>query len=266
MDSDPEVEWPFILSGSSGPLICLIHGFLGNKNDWSVVTGELSENSRCISYDLPGHGSNLAPHGINDTSSAIKELDEQRHLSFREPWHVVGYSMGGRFALQYALMFPKNVLSLTLISSSPGIDDDEAREKRRKDDAAWAAKAQMMPASAFIEEWYGQPVFNSLISKPALREKILASRLDYRPRQMAQILQNWGQGNVPSMWNRLSEIQCPVQIVIGSEDKMYAYHAARMRDLSRGIRVVMVDDAGHTVHLEQPGVVKASIQNFAGKT
>jgi len=265
MDSNPEIEWPYKLSGSSGPLICLIHGFLGSKNDWSLITDDLSKDARCISYDLPGHGSNLAPHGINELSSAVKELDVQRHLAFREPWHLVGYSMGGRFVLQYAMMFPQNVLSLTLISSSPGIDDDEARMKRRKDDAAWASKVQMMPASAFIDEWYEQPVFNSLASNPELKQKILASRRDFRSRQMAQILQNWGQGNVPSMWSRLPDIQCPVQVVIGREDKMYAYHATRMRDLSRSVQVVMVDDAGHTAHLEQPGVVMKCIQDFVRK-
>jgi len=266
MDSSHDVEWPGTRSGSSGPLICLLHGFLGCKDDWSGITAGLSADNRCIAYDLPGHGSNLAPHGINEMSSAIKELDVQRHLTFREPWHLVGYSMGGRFALHYALMFPQSVLSLTLISASPGIEDESVREKRRKDDAAWAVKIQMLPPSLFLDEWYRQNVFASLESNRELKEKIISSRLNYRPRQMAQIVQNWGQGNVPSMWHRITELMCPVQIIAGHDDETYLHHVARMRNLSPGAQVVMVEHAGHTVHLEQPGEIVKCIRNFTGKS
>lgn len=266
MSSGDESAWPYDLSGASGPLIGFLHGFLGQKADWSGVIAGLSGQFRCAAYDLPGHGANAAAFGINDMSTAVKELDVQRHVAFRESWHLVGYSLGGRFALHFALMFPKSVLSLTLISSSPGIEDELQREKRRKDDASWAAKAQMLAPDSFLEQWYRQPVFADLANKPALKEKLIRDRIQYRPRHMAQILQNWGQGNVPSLWQRLSEIQCPVQVVVGKDDEAYVRHLQRMRDLSPSIHGVMVEHAGHAVHLEQPGDVAAAIRQFTGKS
>jgi 2-succinyl-6-hydroxy-2,4-cyclohexadiene-1-carboxylate synthase len=68
-------------------MIVFLHGFLGQKSDWDQVIEWLPHP--CIAFDLPGHG-----------SSSI-DFDLFSQLDKLPPFHLVGYSMGGRIARQY---------------------------------------------------------------------------------------------------------------------------------------------------------------------
>src|SRR5689334_17350674 len=84
-----------------------LHGFLGNSQDWQEVASKLL--ATCIAFDLPGHGA----------SAFTEDFFLAFHQATKEfpPFHLVGYSMGGRLALQFAAKYPEKINKLTLLSA-----------------------------------------------------------------------------------------------------------------------------------------------------
>lgn len=228
-----------------------IHGFLGTGADWNVVADLLGRDA--ISLDLPGHGSNreMPPDFGGLMAWLAARLPERAHL--------VGYSMGGRIAMHYAARFPERVASLTVVSASPGIEGENLRAARRSSDAEWAEQLRTMPMPNFVSAWYAQPVFASLRKKPDLLREIMERRSSGEPDLLADALVKWGQGVVPSLWH--AQLDVPRQWIFGEQDIAYAKLARNPENPLPG-DIHIIQNAGHTVHLEQPAAVADSIRNF----
>ncbi len=73
--------------------------------------------------------------------------------------HLVGYLLGGRLALRFALNFPHRVRSLTLESASPGLIGSQERALQRQLDRERARELRIGEYAAFLEAWYRQEIF-----------------------------------------------------------------------------------------------------------
>lgn len=231
--------------------IIFIHGFLGCGDDWQSVSNQVGRDA--VIPDLPGHGSNreMPPDFGGLMAWLAARLPDRAHL--------VGYSMGGRIAMHYAVRFPERVASLIVVSSSPGIEGENLRAARRASDAAWADKLRTMPMPDFLSAWYAQPVFASLRNKPDLLREFIERRSSGEPGLLADALVKWGQGVVPSLWH--AHLDIPRRWIFGELDVAYV-KMARTPEKPLPGNIHIIKNAGHTVHLEQPAAVADSIRNF----
>ncbi|MEB3755367.1 MAG: alpha/beta hydrolase [Desulfurococcales archaeon] len=111
------VRTSYKVYGEGKPIV-LIHGLNSNKEEFSPLIPEFSRQFMVVTYDLPGHGESEAPNGlfkISDFARHLRELVEK--LNIQKP-HILGFSMGGGIALEYALSYPYNTDKLILVSSS----------------------------------------------------------------------------------------------------------------------------------------------------
>jgi 2-succinyl-6-hydroxy-2,4-cyclohexadiene-1-carboxylate synthase len=178
------------------------------------------------------------------------------------PASWAGYSMGGRMALHVALAHPEKVDRLVLISATAGIDDDGQRQARRSSDDALAARIQRDGVQTFLAAWLAQPLFASLSPDRAGLEDRLANT----PAGLASSLRLAGAGAQEPLWDRLAELRAralPVLLVAGQRDSTYCQHLQRMAAaIGPSARELIVSDAGHACHLEQPEVVAAAMREF----
>jgi len=254
-----------IREGARSPPVIFLHGFLGVKEDWRPVIHALSSNADCIAIDLPGHGELCSNVPVCEFAALVTWLDEvRRHLGLPD-WHMVGYSLGGRLALAYACVYPAQVRSLTLVSASPGIDDKNERSQRRKNDQKWALDMASSEPVDFITRWYHQPVFASLQRNPGMLSSLCTKRSHNNMQVLAEVLQKWGAGVVPSRWNDLSSLSMPVQWIAGEFDAAYVAMARRIEQVAPNVVVKIITGAGHTVQLEQPEELSHSIERFITK-
>src|SRR6185312_11669480 len=94
----------FHLAGD-GPLLVLLHGIASTADTWAPVAGGLAQSHTVLAPDLLGHGEYAT--GVRDLVAALGY----------ERATVIGHSLGGGIAMQFAYQFPERVERLVLISS-----------------------------------------------------------------------------------------------------------------------------------------------------
>ncbi len=163
---------------------------------------------------------------------------------------VVGYSMGGRLALYFALHYPKHCTKLVLESASPGLRTSAERKVRRGRDEALAARLEAEPFEDFLAQWYRLPLFGSLQHHPEALDRMLMHRRRNQPAELAQSLRQMGTGTQPSLWERLHELNIPWLALAGALDPKFAAIGEAMTAVHPQGQFVQVPHAGHNIHLE----------------
>jgi pimeloyl-ACP methyl ester carboxylesterase len=107
------------------PPLILLHGDNGSLHNWEKLVSELENDYRLISFDLPGHGLTGATPQEDYSNIAMANFTrEVIGLYDFDTVTLVGHSAGGGVALRYALMYPREVDAMVLVSSS-GMQRDE---------------------------------------------------------------------------------------------------------------------------------------------
>src|SRR5713101_2339334 len=104
-------------AGEATPVL-LVHGFGADLNSWMFTQPALAEGRRAVALDLPGHGGSTKVLDGADESTFAAVIDRALAALGIERCHLVGHSMGGGIALNFAAWQPERVASLTLIASA----------------------------------------------------------------------------------------------------------------------------------------------------
>jgi len=101
-----------------GPVVILLHGTASSLHTWDAWTQSLKKQYRVIRMDLPGFGLTGPDHNHRyEVSDDVTFLSQFLHTLNIERAHLAGSSLGGRIAWQYAMDFPEQVNSLTLMNA-----------------------------------------------------------------------------------------------------------------------------------------------------
>lgn len=246
------------------PPIVFLHGFMGSSVDWMEIVEGLSGRFFCVAVDLPGHGRSvrLASDEAYSIAGAAERVERVLDKAGIDRANVVGYSMGGRLALYFAIHFAHRCRNVVLESASPGLTSESDRIARRGVDEARAVRLETQDYGRFLEEWYRQPLFQSLERHEGLLERLITSRASNSPDELARSLRRMGTGRQPSLWDRLDAATAPVLAVAGALDGKYAEIAERMAVLMPNARAAIIPNAGHDVHAEYPAAYRDLIKNF----
>lgn len=234
--------------------VMALHGFTGDADDFAPFAEHAYDDTSWHALDLVGHGMSDAPEDVvyYTPDAHIRHLESAEQALQLKDYVLIGYSMGGRAALHYALERPDNIKALVLIGATPGLCDPDERKQRRKSDAALAEHLQHTNLEAFLDEWQETPIISTQKNiRPELRDAMLQRRKRNRHLGLANSLRGFGTGSMPILWGRLSELNIPVLLVTGSDDPKFSSIAHRMDLLMRTAQHVHLLDAGHCAHLEQ---------------
>lgn len=222
-----------------GALIVFLHGIGGNRNHWLNQLAFFSRQGyRAAAWDARGYGSSDDYEGalrFDDFSSDLARVLD--HLGETRA-HLVGLSMGGRIARNFALAHPERVSSLTLANTSPGFDaltpEEVLRfvEERRQRTPESTARLLGSRARAGAHEAL-------LASFHALHNDSYLKTLE------ASVAQD---RDAP-----LEKLAVPTLVITGDEDRVYPLELTqRMTRRIPGARLVVLEACGHLSNLEQP--------------
>ncbi len=152
-------------------------------------------------------------------------------------------------------MYPHLTRSTVLIGAHAGIADDDERARRREADDAVESRLNEIGVEAFVREWVKQPMFGDLVPT----EADLADRFRNTAPGLASSLRLAGTGAQTSLWPRLREVTAPVLAMAGERDEKFAALAEQIAVAVGHGRALLVPNADHAAHLQQPEFVMQAI-------
>ncbi len=257
----------------SHPVILFLHGFMGDRDEFQHAFTALSKLHYCVAIDLPNHGQtyvvdrvegvNLSTYQddyytIQSTASfVIKFLDFLRI----KKCCLVGYSMGGRLGLYLTIHFPQYFHKVILESASAGLRTIAERSDRLAKDRQLASDLESGDFEVFLENWYRQAIFGNLRSHPKFSQ-MLEQRLKNSPSQLANSLRNLSTGLQPSLWEKLSDCEIPLLLLVGELDTKFVQINRQIEQLCKFAQLEIVPQCSHNIHFEYPELFVERIQVF----
>uniref|UniRef100_A0A803L7K1 Mandelate racemase/muconate lactonizing enzyme C-terminal domain-containing protein n=1 Tax=Chenopodium quinoa TaxID=63459 RepID=A0A803L7K1_CHEQI len=262
-----------------GNTLLFLHGFLGTGEDWTPIMTALSGSAKCLSIDLPGHGSSIL-QSLDDSGNPTEGqslsielvaavLSQLINKISTGKVTLIGYSMGARIALYMALRFSGQIDGAVVISGSPGLRDEMERRIRAAKDDSRAQSIISFGLVPFLENWYSSDLWNSFRGHPSY-DKVVASRLEHHDiHGLAKALSGLSIGRQMPLWEDLKHCKIPLMFVVGEKDEKFksiSRNISRIMGQTTNHEVVEVSDCGHAVHLENPLALVRLLRQFLTKT
>lgn len=232
------------------PRATLLHGFLGSPADFAEVLARLAPGIACDCVAL----AELGCASVGEAARALAARLERHPCEL-----LVGYSMGGRIALELAALRPGLAPRLLLLSASPGLLDPAERARRADEDDARAAEIARDGIGPFVGRWYALPLFAPFAAHPsfsATRVRRAQGEAAFWSRAVA----GCSPGRADARWDALRARAASTVLAAGARDERYAAIAARAAETAPALRVELVPNAGHVLPLEAPGACARLIE------
>ncbi len=245
--------------------ILLLHGFTGSKEDWQFITDNLTDKFNVVTLDLIGHGGSPSPEDLSyyKLDSIYKQLLQVTDRYNLKNISLLGYSMGGRIALNFALRFPHLINNLILESTTAGIEDDNQRKEREKRDLELADFIEKNSIETFIDYWMNLDIFNTQrrFSDEKLK-KIRYKKLNNNKLGLANSLRGFSTGLMPPVYTQLKNLKKRTLLITGDLDSKYTEINKKILKLLPYGEHKIITNAGHNVHLEEPKKFIKAVNDF----
>src|SRR5438094_4884168 len=104
-------------TAGEGPVVLLIHGIAGSSQQWLDSMTLLAEDHTVVAPDLLGHGRSAKPRGDYSLGAYAAGLRDLLEVLGHPRATIVGHSLGGGIAMQFAYQYPERCERLVLVSS-----------------------------------------------------------------------------------------------------------------------------------------------------
>ena len=104
-------------TAGSGPVLLLLHGIANSSKTWEGVAPALAERFTLIAPDLLGHGESATPRGDYSLGAHASGVRDVLTALGHDRMTVIGHSLGGGIAMQFAYQFPERCERMVLVSS-----------------------------------------------------------------------------------------------------------------------------------------------------
>jgi pimeloyl-ACP methyl ester carboxylesterase len=234
-----------------GPAVLFCHGRASTHLSWCHQVVALRGDYTCVTYDLRGFGRSteeLHEPGFAAHCDDIHALLD--HLQIDKAF-LVGQSMGGFGALQFALRFPDRVRGLVLTSTPAGVNDDALVNLVRQ--------AQEAAADMPMTERVFRPRF--IETRPEMLY-IWRAQQDASPRYPRSFLDPLWYGGGPTA-EEVQSLAVPALILAAEYDNSVPVVAARrLQELLPGAQLQIAPDCGHCIYWEQPAFYNHALLDF----
>ena len=245
--------------------IFFFHGFTGSSEDWKYVLPKIDDRFNKITVDLIGHGKSDFPNdpSLYSWELMVEQINKIVNHFTEEKALLVGYSMGGRAALCYSSIYPERVLGMVLESTSPGIIDKRQKEKRIKEDDDMAAFIAANPIEEFIDMWVNKEIFTTQLRfSEAKRREIKKSKLGNNRIGLANSLYGFGTGKMPYLYDQFQNIRSRILLLSGELDTKFTSLNRSIVKKFPSAQHIIIKNAGHTIHLEEPEKFIDKVNSF----
>lgn len=254
--------WIYYETAGEGIPLVMIHAGVADNRQWNNEFAYFAQWYRVLRYDMRGYGKSEPVDGeFSHLGDLISLLD---HLEFHDPLIMMGCSMGGGIAMDFALKEPSRVKALIMVGSGPsGLElDVPTPPKFAEAEKAYNAGDLDLLAEIETQIWFDgtnrQPEqVNSTMRK--LAYEMNRNALALEARKLGKRLPD-----LPSpAADRLVDIAIPVLVIAGEHDTPYILAAAEVMETKiRSARKVIIGDAAHLPNMDHPEEFQKIVRSF----
>lgn len=242
-----------------GQPILILHGLFGFSDNWQSIAKSLSDHHLVITPDLRNHGRSphLPTHSYPEMAEDIRQFMEQQGMFSTS---IIGHSMGGKVAMQFALSHPDMVDKLVVVDIDPGQATDNHLDVFR---ALFALDFNHISSRQLAEEY-----LSNHLEDESTRQFLLKNITRNPDGSFA-----WKM-NLPVLWKHYPDILAavhgdpfdkPTLFVRGSRSNyINDRDIPLIKMLFPQAELVTIEGAGHWVHADKPAELLAVLRNFLG--
>jgi len=249
-------------TAGEGTPFMMIHAGVADRRQWNNEFEFFAQDYQVVRYDLRGYGKSEPVAGefrhLDDLVSILNALD------LHKPLIIMGCSMGGGLAMDFALTYPSRVKALIMVGSAPsGLElDVPALAKFAEAEKAYESGDLDLVAELETQIWFDGTDRTPEQVNPAMRKlayEMNRNALSLEARNLGKRLPNI---EVPA-FDRLSELKLPVLIIVGTQDTPYILAAADyMIEKLPLAQKATIDDAAHLPNMEHPHQFQNLVREF----
>ena len=255
-----------------GKPIVIAHGLYGSSDNWNTIAKQLSAKYKVILVDLRNHGQSphSSSHSYSDLADDLFELFNKLNLSQAT---LLGHSMGGKAAMQFAINHPSKLKSLIVVDISPRpYADANGYAPHAKEHLAILSALRELPLGELTSRADADAKLTTKIPSLQLRQFLLKNLDRNENDQFVWKL------NLNALWQKLPSLmggvktkdgyipskELNVLFIKGALSPYIDLEADRplINMLFPSAKIISIQDAGHWVHAEQPNLFLEAIENF----
>jgi pimeloyl-ACP methyl ester carboxylesterase len=240
----------------------MLHAGVADSRQWNNEFSLFARRYRVLRYDLRGYGKSEPVEGEFSHLKDLHALIDSLHLE--GPLILMGCSMGGGLAMNFALTDPSRVKALILVDSGPPGLELDTPELPAFEEAEKAYRAGDLDRVAEIET---QMWFDGMGREPTqvnqtmrrLVYEMNRNALSHDAKQLGVLLPDT---QIPAV-ERLNELNMPVLVIVGEHDTPYMLAAADYTvENIPSAKKVLIEDAAHLPNMDQPVQFQRILSEF----
>jgi 3-oxoadipate enol-lactonase len=241
------------VAGAGHPLV-LIHGGQMDRRMWDEQFALFSKSYRVIRYDVRGFGKSSASTNVYADENDLAALLKLLHV---DKAYIVGLSLGGRIAIDFALAHPD--MTDGIVPVAPGLSGFHFSSDPSDMDSWRAALAGdwQKVTDYWLNNDYMKPAMENPKIAPRLRQLAFENAHENLDNPLLEAALN------PPAIDRLPEIKTPTLIIVGNRDVQDIHEICGL--LYARIpyaREIVIEGSGHIVNMEQPELFNRAVLNF----
>ncbi|BBN81539.1 acyl-CoA esterase [Pseudoalteromonas sp. A25] len=242
-----------------GPNVVLIHGLFGSLDNLNVIAKALSEHFTVTNVDLRNHGHSFHDETMDYPTMANDIVSLMDHLDISHA-HLVGHSMGGKVAMQVAMLTQQRVDKLVVLDIAPVT-------YHARHDAIISALNAVSNSTQLQSRSDADKLMAANIDEPGVRQFLLKSlaknsenKFEWRF-NLAVISANYDK--IISNINETHSCLCDTLFIKGNDsDYVLPEHKEAIMKIFPNARAKVIHGAGHWLHAQKPQAVNRSIIDF----
>ncbi|HLP96152.1 MAG TPA: alpha/beta hydrolase [Saprospiraceae bacterium] len=246
----------FSRHGTGDVPVVLLHGFCEDQRVWAPILPHLSKLPFLL-IDLPGFGQSDTAHipSMQAYAAVVKAVLDDQGIS---SCVLVGHSMGGYVALEFAAHWPEYLAGLGLFHSHPFTDNEERKTARKRGlETLLAGKRDLYVTQLFPNLF--APAFQ------ASRPDIIQSLTDNGKQQSAEAIMHALQAMLDRQDHQqtLAALPCPSLFLLGQKDTLIPFEQGiKAGLLPQKSMIELLPEAGHMAMWEDPGLSSRLLNRF----
>ena len=240
------------VQGAGTPIV-FVHAGFQDHNMWQPQIDHFSKKHKVVVFDVPGHGATVSDTARPQAAAVIKAVMDGLHI---EKAAVVGLSLGGAMATDFATQHPQRVTHLILAGSGlSGWDENRKVDTTTTQYVtalfdALGKKDTALAASVFVKNWFAGPLRTRQQLAPALWDN--GYDVTYQNMRKHKV-SGWPRFAQPAAIHSLHKLQMPVLILTGTIDMPEVLLMNKwLKEHIPNSKQVLMPGLAHMLNLEDP--------------